>query len=80
MQKCSLKTRVPTPRNIASGAVRSLFPDKGRISHLRFFAFEYIGQKEFSSKALVFSYLEEKGFEVVPNTLYTTEIIDDVVN
>ncbi len=68
------------PRNIASGAVRSLFPDKGRISHLRFFAFEYIGQKEFSSKALVFSYLEEKGFEVVPNTLYATESIDDVVN
>lgn len=68
------------PRNIASGAVRTLFPDKGRISHLRFFAFEYIGQKDFSSKIVSLSYLEEAGFEVVPHTLYSTESIDDIIN
>lgn len=67
------------PRNIASGAVRTLFPDRGRISHLRFFAFEYIGPRVFSSKIAALSYLEERGFETVPHVFFDDKSIDDVV-
>lgn len=67
------------PRNIAAGAVRALFPDRGRLSHLRFLAFEYIGPKEFALKSESLLFLEEKGFETVPHVLFGREGIGEII-
>lgn len=54
------------PRNLAAGMVRTMVPDKGRLSHMDFFAFELIKEKDRSTtkeKQLIF--LMSQGFKVV---------------
>ena len=49
------------PRNIAAGTLRSLFPDRGKLSKLRFFAFDLISDMDFQSKGEELRYLESLG-------------------
>ena len=54
------------PRNIASGAVRALVPDKGRLSHIDFVAFDLIKDNEvFTTKSAQLDFLVSEGFNVV---------------
>ena len=55
------------PRTVAAGAVRSLNADRGKCSHLEFFAFELIddGENALQTKSEQFEYLSALGFSVV---------------
>ena len=58
------------PRNVASGAVRALTPDKGKCSHLDFMAFELIKEEDdFDTKIDQLAFLTSNGFNVVQHTL-----------
>ncbi len=63
------------PRNIASGAVRSLTPDRGKLAHMDFIAFELIGKKSPKRKVDQLEFLRQNHFAVVDHTviLRTTE-------
>ncbi len=56
------------PRTIAAGAVRSLTPDTGKLSHLDFYAFELISNdaNQPATKSSQFDYMTSLGFSVVP--------------
>ena len=54
------------PRNIASGAVRALVPEKGRLSHMDFVAFDLIRDHEtLATKTEQLDLLVSEGFNVV---------------
>ena len=54
------------PRNIASGAVRAIVPDKGRLSHIDFVAFDLIRDTEpLKTKSDQLDFLVSEGFNVV---------------
>ena len=58
------------PRNVAAGLVRSLTPDKGRLSHMDFYAFELIHHGETgATKEEQLDFLSVNGFDVVEHTL-----------
>ena len=55
------------PRNVAAALTRSTTPDKGRLNHIDFFAFDVIeSPEEFKTKYEQFQYMSEQGFTVVP--------------
>ncbi len=53
------------PRNVAAGAVRSLSADRGKLSHLDFFAFELIREDAPATKRAQLQFLKENNFDVV---------------
>ncbi len=57
------------PRNIASGAVRSLTPDRGKLAHMDFVAFELIKKKAPKTKADQLAFLQSNNFDTVGHTL-----------
>lgn len=57
------------PRNVAAGAVRSLAPDKGKLYHLDFIAFELIKTKAPKTKIEQLKFLKENKFHVVEHIL-----------
>lgn len=57
------------PRNVASGAVRSFIPDKGKLYHMDFFAFELIKNDAHHTKTEQLSFLKENNFSVVEHFL-----------
>ena len=57
------------PRSIASGAVRSINADLGRLSHLDFCAFELIKENAPATKKEQLEFLKENNFDVVEHTL-----------
>ncbi len=68
------------PRNVASGAVRSIVPDKGKLYHLDFFAFELINEGVFETKIEQLKYLKENNFAVVEHILMSSDTsYDDMV-
>ena len=56
-------------RSIASGAVRSITADLGRLSHLDFCAFELIKENAPATKKEQLEFLKENNFDVVEHTL-----------
>ena len=57
------------PRSVASGAVRSLEADIGKLSHLDFFAFELIKENAPDSKMEQLEFLSQNNFDVVEHKL-----------
>ena len=66
-------TTAAHPRNIASGAVRSLVPDRGKLAHLDFFAFELIKEEIPATKAEQLAFLSENNFGVVDHKVIPFE-------
>lgn len=71
------------PRSIASGAVRSLTPDRGKLAHMDFVAFELIKETAPATKAAQLAFLQENNFAVVDHTLLSAfdnadEVRDEV--
>ena len=76
---------VSHPRNTAAGLVRALSPDRGKLAHLDFYAFELIkSEQEPPTKLEQLHFLSANGFTVVPHTLaqaYSgSDAIEDAVN
>lgn len=67
------------PRNIAAGALRSLYPDRGKLSKLRFFAFELVGDMDFTSKSDELRYLDEIGLTTPYHLSCTAHELDDTI-
>ena len=57
------------PRNVASGTVRSFVPDKGKLYHMDFFAFELIKEDSPDTKTEQLRFLKENNFSVVEHFL-----------
>ncbi len=58
------------PRSIASGAVRSLVADEGKLSHIDFVAYELVEPRDlYPTKTEQLSFLSENRFEVVEHLL-----------
>ncbi len=57
------------PRNIASGATRSLKPDLAKLTHLDFFAFELIKKHGPKTKIKQLEFLAENNFDIVEHRL-----------
>ena len=53
------------PRSIASGAVRSVTENLGKLAHLDFFAFELIKENSHATKIAQLEFLKENNFAVV---------------
>ena len=66
------------PRNIASGAVRSIKPDLAKLTHLDFFAFELIKKHAPRTKISQLAFLKENNFDVVGCMLVNNEDNPDV--
>lgn len=64
------------PRNVASGAVRSIVADKGKLFHMDFFAFELIKEDAPPTKIEQLGFLKELGFSVVEHFLLESESED----
>lgn len=64
-----LNTGTSHPRSVASGAVRSVVADKGKLIHLDFFAFELIKDVAPSTKKEQLEFLKENNFDVVEHTV-----------
>lgn len=70
------------PRNVVSGAVRSLTADRGKCSHLDFIAFELVGSgRDFRTKTEQLNYLSDLGFstvmhDLVPGAADVADVID----
>ena len=59
------------PRHVAAGLTRTVEPDKGRTSHIDFFAFDLIDAPCIpNSKGGQFKYMAQLGFAVVPYEYY----------
>ena len=71
------------PRHVAAGLTRTAEPDKGRTSHIDFFAFDLIDAPYIpNSKGGQFKYMAELGFAVVPYEYYGTkssETLEEIV-
>ncbi|MBD5584431.1 MAG: NAD-dependent DNA ligase LigA [Clostridia bacterium] len=65
----ALETPYGHPRNLASGSVRQLDPEKCRERKLEFWAFELISDRKFETKIDQMVFMEANGFSVVPNHL-----------
>lgn len=63
----TLETPYGHPRNLASGSVRQLDPEKCRERRLEFWAFELISDRPFKTKVDQMAFMEANGFSVVPN-------------
>ena len=62
------------PRNVAAALTRTTSPDKGRVNHLDFFAFDVIeSPMEFTAKFAQFEYMAQLGFMVVPYQKFWNE-------
>lgn len=61
-----LGVNVAHPRSVASGAVRSLVADLGKLSHIDFIAFELIKEDAPPTKIEQIEFLKENNFSVVP--------------
>lgn len=61
------------PRNVAAGAVRSLCADRGKLSHLDFFAFELIKENALATKCEQLRFLKENNFDVVEHKFLSRE-------
>ena len=57
------------PRSIASGAVRSVTENLGKLAHLDFFAFELIKENSHATKIGQLEFLKENNFAVVEHKL-----------
>ena len=57
------------PRSIASGAVRSITENLGKLAHLDFFAFELIKENSHATKIAQLEFLKENNFAVVEHKL-----------
>lgn len=53
------------PRSVASGAVRALVPDKGKLDHIDFIAFELIKENAPTTKMEQLAFLKANHFDVV---------------
>lgn len=77
-------TTAAHPRNVAAGAVRSLVPDRGKLAHLDFFAFELIKEESPATKAEQLTFLRENYFFVVEHKVIPFEegrdLLADVEN
>ncbi len=58
------------PRSIASGAVRSTNADRGKLSHIDFFAFELIKEDSPKTKMEQLHFLKNNNFDVVEHKLF----------
>ena len=67
---------VSHPRSIASGAVRSVTPNIGKLSHLDFFAFELIKEDAPLTKTEQLDFLAKNNFSVVEHKRIGGEEID----
>lgn len=56
------------PRNVASGAVRALVADKGKLDHMDFIAFELIKDNAPATKQDQLSFLKANHFDVVEHS------------
>lgn len=74
----TLETPYGHPRNLASGSVRQLDPEKCRERKLEFWAFELISDKEFKTKIDQMVFLETNGFSVVPNYLLVDPTLENI--
>ena len=72
------------PRNIAAGAVRSLSPDRGKLSHLDFYAFELIKDDAPVTKNQQLEFLKQNGFNVVKHSAVIDkndfDLVDNVIS
>ena len=57
------------PRSVASGAVRALVADKGKLDHMDFIAFELIKEKAPATKMEQLAFLKDNHFDVVEHQL-----------
>ena len=63
------ESNVTHPRSIASGAVRSVTENLGKLAHLDFFAFELIKEGAHATKIAQLEFLIENNFAVVEHKL-----------
>ena len=68
------------PRNVASGAVRSFVPDKGKLYHIDFFAFELIKEDAPKTKIEQLAFLKDNSFNVVEHMLVESESTEEIEN
>ena len=65
------------PRNVASGAIRAVNQDKGKLSHIDFIAFELIDfNQKYKTKIETFDFLSSNGFMVVDHELIENYDLD----
>lgn len=61
------------PRSVASGAVRALVADKGKLDHIDFIAFELIKNNAPATKMEQLAFLKENHFDVVQHEAVSAE-------
>ena len=61
------------PRSVASGAVRALVADKGKLDHIDFIAFELIQEAAPTTKVEQLAFLKENHFDVVQHEVVRAE-------
>lgn len=61
------------PRSVASGAVRALVADRGKLDHLEFIAFELIQENAPATKQAQLQFLKDNHFTVVQHTPVSRE-------
>jgi DNA ligase (NAD+) len=66
------------PRSIASGAVRNFTVDKGKLSHIDFFAFELIKNDAPKTKREQLDFLKNNNFDVVEHKLFSASENEDL--
>ncbi len=66
------------PRNVAAGAVRSFVPDKGKLYHMDFFAFELIKEEAPNLKMEQLAFLKENNFDVVEHFLVDSDDEEEI--
>lgn len=67
------------PRSIASGSVRSISPDVGKLGHIDFFAFELIKDKAPTTKVEHLEFLRKNNFDVVGHILINAESSEEEI-
>ena len=65
------------PRSVASGAVRALVADRGKLDHLEFIAFELIKENAPATKREQLQFLKDNHFTVVQHTPISHEEGED---
>lgn len=66
------------PRSVASGAVRSFVPDRGKLYHLDFFAFELIKEEAPDTKVEQLRFLKDNNFTVVKHLLINSDEEEEI--
>lgn len=76
-QLCRLTGNASHPRMVASGAVRALVADKGKLDHIDFVAFELIKENAPKTKQEQLEFLKNNHFDVVEHVAVSRDACAD---